>query len=110
MATAHETDKLETEVFGLFRELEESVVEAGRKWAKAVGDAVPVDMPVVRELVKGAFEFGEEFFKAQREFTLGVLKLTRQAAPPVRRSTPRSPAHRATPRTTPRTRSTTKAA
>jgi hypothetical protein len=105
MATAHEPD-LQAEVLQLFRELEGSVLEAGRKWAKAVGDAKPVDMPFVRELLTGAFDFGEEVLKSQREFAQGMLKLARQSATPTHRTSSSGPAHR----TTPKTKPTTKAA
>ncbi len=101
MATAYETQE-EKEVFEVVRRSEESVLEAGRKWAKAVGDALPVELPVVRELVRGAFDFAEEVLKAQREFAHSMMKATR----PAHRTTRTAPAHRPTPKA----RSTSKAA
>ena len=103
MATAHETD-MEKEVFDLVHQLEDSVLDAGRKWATAVGDAVPVELPFVRELVKSAFDFGEEVMKAQRRFVHSMMEVTRSAARSVPRATRKAPAHRATPRARPTTK------
>ncbi|MDE3087267.1 MAG: hypothetical protein KGJ77_10935 [Acidobacteriota bacterium] len=99
MATAHGTD-MEKEVFDLVHQLEDTVLDAGRKWAKAVGDAMPVEMPFVRELVKSAFDFGEEVMVAQRKFVHSMMELTRTAARSVPKATRTAPAHRATPRAT----------
>jgi hypothetical protein len=105
MATAHDTD-MEKEVFDLVHQLEDSVLDAGRKWAKAVGDAMPVELPFVRELVTSAFDFGEEVMLAQRKFVHSMMEATRTAAWPTPKTTRTAPAHRATPRA----RATTKAA
>jgi hypothetical protein len=104
MATAHEQDAPETEVLELVQKLEESVMEAGRTWAIAVGKAMPVDLPVVRQLVKGSFDFGEKVLKAQRELVQGVLQVARQSARPVPRGKRTAPGRRATPRTKPTTK------
>jgi hypothetical protein len=99
MANAHETEEMEKEIFEVVRESEESVLEAGRKWAKAVADAMPIEMPVMRAVVKGAFDLTEEVLKAQREFALSILRATTtpQAARSVRRAARTPPMHRATP-------------
>ena len=106
MATAHGTD-MEKEVFDLVHQFEDSVLDAGRKWAKAVGDALPVELPFVRELVKSAFDFGEEVMVAQRKFVHSMMEVTRAGGRPTPRATRTAPAHRATPRARP---TTTKAA
>jgi hypothetical protein len=96
MATVQETEEMEKEIFEVVRESEESILRAGRKWAKGVGDAMPVDLPVVRELVRGAFDFTEEVLKAQREFAHTMLRATRPAGRPMHRATTATPAHRPT--------------
>jgi len=96
MATVHETEE-EKEVFAVVRRSEESILEAGRQWAKAVGDAMPVEMPVLRAVVKGAFSFAEAVLKAQREFAESMLKATR----PRYGATGTASVHRATPRARP---------
>jgi hypothetical protein len=79
MATLQETEKLEKEVFEFIRKGEEAVLEAGRKWAKMVGELAPLDMPAVHELVKGIFDFTEDALRAQREFAQRMLAETRGA-------------------------------
>jgi hypothetical protein len=101
MPAFHETEEREKELFEMVRRSEESVVEAGRKWAKAVGDAMPMDMPIMRELVKGAFDFTEEVLKAQREFVHAMLRATRPARRPIHRATTTTPARGTTPRARP---------
>src|SRR3974390_251417 len=58
MTTPRETH--EKELFELVRKFEETVIEAGRDWAKAIDEALPVDMPMVRKLVKAALDFTDE--------------------------------------------------
>lgn len=105
MANLRETDRLGEEVFGFVRKSEESLLEAGRKWAKTIGELVPVEVPAVRELVKGIFDFTEEVLKVQREFAHNLLRATRpvlrnaETSPrPKRRTTTATHAHRAPPR------------
>jgi len=74
VATTHESDKLEKVIFDTVRESQESVLGAGRRWAKAVGDAMPMDLPIARAVVKGAFDFTEQVLKAQREFAHSMLR------------------------------------
>ena len=103
MATAPRTD-MEKEVFDLVHQLEDSVLDAGRKWAKVVGDAIPVELPFVRELVTSALDFGEEVMVAQRKFVHSMLEVTRTVAQSMPRATRTAPAHRATPRAKPTTK------
>lgn len=103
MATAHGTD-MEKEVFDLVHQLEDTVLDAGRKWAKAVGDAVPVELPFVQELVKSAFDFGEEVMMAQRKFVHSMIEVARTAPRSTPRATRTAPGHRATPRARPTTK------
>lgn len=102
MQSHQDSERLE-EVFELVRKSEESVLEAGRNWAKAMGEFVPMEMPIVHELVKGVFDLTEEVLKIQREFAHNMLMAARPM--PMRKSetparpTPRAPraahAHRA---------------
>ena len=115
MATLHETEQFEKEVFEFFRRSEEALLEAGRSWAKAVGELAPVEMPAVRDLVKGIFDFTEEALKTQREFAQKMLAQTHAAVmsamPKTVRPTPTPKAaapratrpHRAAPSTTRKT-------
>lgn len=103
MASLPEDDPLEEEVFDFVRKCEELVVEAGRKWARAVGEFVPVEMPAVRGLVKGAFDLTEEVLKVEREFAHDMLRATRPVLVTKAETSPRpttraTHAHRATPR------------
>jgi len=100
MATVHETEE-EKEVFEVVRKSEESILEAGRQWAKAVGDAIPVELPVLHALVKGAFSFAEAVMKAQREFAESMFKATRPTMRPRHGATGTASVHRATPRARP---------
>ena len=87
-----ESDRLEQEVFEFLRKGEEAVIDAGRKWAKAVGELAPLEVPAVRELVKGIFDFTEEALKTQREFAHRMLVEARgavMAAVPMSKHTPR---------------------
>jgi hypothetical protein len=72
-----DTDRLGEEAFEFVLKAEETVLEAGRKWAKAVSEVLPAEMPVVRGLVKGAFDFTDEILKAQRELARNLLEVTR---------------------------------
>jgi len=67
---------MEEQVFDFVRKTEEAGLAAGRKFTKSVGDFLPVEIPVVRELVKGIFDFTEEILKTQREFAQKILEET----------------------------------
>jgi len=99
VANLRESEEMEREVFDVVREAEESILRAGRAWAKAVDDALPVRLPVLHQVVKGAFDFSEQVLAAQREFAQAMLKATR----PVAKSAHRAPATVA-PHGAPRTR------
>ena len=66
--------QMEKDVFELVRKAEDSAVEAGRKWAKAVGELVPLELPAMRRVVKEAFDFTDEMLKLQRQFVYNVLQ------------------------------------
>ena len=60
---------------------------------------MPVELPMVREVVKGAFDFSERVLTAQREFAHSLLHVAR---PPVRaRSQKAAPSPTAAKRTRP---------
>ena len=77
MADLRENEELDREVFAFVRKSEEAALEAARKWAKAVRESAPVEMPMVRDLVNGVFDFTEEILRIQREFAHNVLHQTR---------------------------------
>ena len=70
---------LEETVLDFVRKSEEAVLEVGRKWADAVGEFVPVEVPLVRDLRKQVFDLVEELLKMQREFAQKMLGETRKA-------------------------------
>ncbi len=82
---------IQEEVLDFVRKSEEAVLEVGRKWADAVAEFMPVEMPPVRELRKHVFEAVEELLRIQREFAQKVLDETRQAtAKPAATHAPRA--------------------
>lgn len=66
--------QMEKDVFELVRKAEDGAMEAGRKWAQAVGELVPLELPAMRQVVKEAFDFTDEVLKLQRQFAYNVLK------------------------------------
>lgn len=66
--------QLEKDVLEMVGKAEDSAMEAGRKWAQAVWEMVPIEMPAVRRLVKETFDFTDEVLKLQRQFAHNVLK------------------------------------
>jgi len=95
MANLRETERVE-EVFEFVRKSEETVLDAGRNWVKAFGEFMPLETPVLREIVKGGFDFAEEVLKAQTEFAHNMLKATRPMRMRKSEASPRAtPAHRA---------------
>lgn len=95
------------EAISLVRRTEQSLLEAGRSWAKAMGEFMPADMPVVRSVVKDAFEFTEGVLKLQHHFVDEVLKATRpaaKAAGPGAHRAPRASGTEHAPRPAPRAR------
>jgi len=76
MVNVAETDRVEEEVFDFVRKAEEASLAAGRRFTKSIGDFLPVEVPVVGELMKGIFDFTEEILKTQREFAQKILEET----------------------------------
>jgi len=84
-------NRLEEEVFDFVRESEEAALG---KAAETVGEFLPVEVPVVSELIEGILEFTEAVLKTQREFAQRILEQTRnvttrtkpKATGPARRS------------------------
>ena len=56
---------LEETVLDFVRKSEEAVLEVGRKWADAVAEFVPVEMPLVRDLRKQVFDMIEDLLRVQ---------------------------------------------
>ena len=71
-----EIARFEEDVFAKVATTEKAALEAGRKWAKSVGELVPVDLPLVREMVKEVFDFTEDVLRIQREFVHKMLVTT----------------------------------
>lgn len=84
----------------VLRKAEEAALEAGRKWASTVGEFVPMEMPLARQLVTDALNFTEEVLRLQREFVHGVVGAFHEALPkpPAARRTPKRAAATHTPR------------
>jgi len=72
-------DPLEDDVFEFVRKSEEAVVEVGRKWVHAVGEFMPVEMPLVRDMTKQLLDFLDELLRIQREFAKQMVDETRKA-------------------------------
>ena len=89
MAKVAAADRTE-EVFDFVGKTEEAALDAGRKFAKAVGDFVPVEMPLVRGLVKGIFDFTEEILKTQLELARKI-KMLEESRATVGKASPRAP-------------------
>ena len=94
MANLRETEEMEREIFDVVRQAEESILKAGRAWAKAVDEALPVRLPVVHHVVQGAFDFSEQVMTAQREFAQVMLKATRPVAKSTHSDTAATGQHR----------------
>jgi len=83
------TEPLRDEVFEFLRKSEEAVVELGRKWADAMSDFVPVEMPLVRDLSKQVLDFVDELLRIQRDFARQMVDETRKAVVGTGALTPR---------------------
>jgi hypothetical protein len=77
--TSHNDVPLEETVVDFVRKSEEAVIEVGRKWAAAVEEFVPVEMPLVKDLQKQVFDMIEDLLRMQREFAQKMLAETRKA-------------------------------
>jgi len=69
---------LEETVLDFVRKSEEAALEVGRKWADAVTEFVPVEVPLVRDLRKQVFDVVEDLLRMQREFAQKMLAETRK--------------------------------
>jgi hypothetical protein len=69
-----DVEQFEKDLVEFVRKAEESALDAGRKWAKSVGELVPLEVPAVRQVVKEVFDYTEEVLKLQRQFAFNVLK------------------------------------
>lgn len=89
MAGRTDFDEFEERAFEAVRKAEEAVLEAGRKWAGAVGGMVPMEMPVLRQVVKDTLDFTEKVLRLQREFVAELVHTVRPEArrPAARRAT-----------------------
>jgi len=79
MAPRNATPPLEETVVDFVRKSEEAVLEVGRKWAEAIDEFVPVEVPLVRDLRKQVFALVEELLRMQRDFAQKMLAETRKA-------------------------------
>ena len=70
---------LEETVLDFVRKSEEAALEVGRKWADAVTEFVPVEVPLVRDLQKQIFDLVDDLLHMQREFAQKMLAETRKA-------------------------------
>ena len=57
---------LHEEVLEFVRKSKEAALEVGRKWADAVGEFVPVELPLVRDLRKQVFDSVEELLRIRQ--------------------------------------------
>lgn len=108
----------EGEVFEFVRRTEEAVMTLGRRWARAVGEVLPVETERVGRFVDDAFDLTERLLDSQRQFVRDmvehgvvrdVVDRTRRLVPAERRRKARGRARSVTPRM-PRTRPTTRRA
>jgi hypothetical protein len=72
---AEETSRsgLSDEVLESVRKSEEALLDAGRKFAEAVADAVPGAPEAARKIIDQAFSLTERILNTQREFARAVL-------------------------------------
>lgn len=74
-----DAESLEKDVLDFVRKSEEAALDLGRKWADALAEFVPVEVPLVKDLQKQVFDFVEELLQKQREYAERMLTDTRQA-------------------------------
>jgi len=74
-----EAEPLKEDVLEFVRKSEEAVLEVGRKWADAIGEFMPVEMPLVRDMTRQVFDFLEEVLRIQRRFANQMLEEGRKA-------------------------------
>jgi len=76
MATPTKTEERLDEVFTFVRQREEEAMKTARTWVTTVGDALPVEFPLVFELTREFLDFTEELLRIQREFARDMLTET----------------------------------
>ena len=86
--TPREAEPLEEAVLDFIRKSEEAMIEVGRKWADAVGEFVPVEVPLVRDLKKQVFDLVEDLLRVQREFAQKMLGEVRKVVDGVAKPAP----------------------
>ena len=101
MARLRQAEPLD-EVFDVVRKSEEAVLEATRKWVHATGELMPVELPVLRDVMHRLLDFTEEMLKVQREFAHNMLEAVRNVELPT--MAPMTTTRMAPPATTRRTR------
>ena len=104
MARLRQAEPLD-ELFDVVRKSEEAVLEATRKWVHATGELMPVEMPVLHDVVYRLLDFTEEMLKVQREFAHNMLEAVRSVEMPT--LAPTTTTHMAPTATTRRTRPAT---
>jgi hypothetical protein len=75
MATTPKNEHLD-DVFELVAKREAEVMTTARTWVRSMGDAFPVEFPLVRELTREFLDFTEELLRIQREFARDLLAET----------------------------------
>lgn len=73
MAGLDRTDPVRQEVVGFIRRSEETISDAGRRWAETFRDFAPSDGEAIRKAVGEAFDSMERILQSQREFANSVL-------------------------------------
>jgi hypothetical protein len=63
-------------VFELVATREAEAMKVARTWVHSVGEAIPVELPLVRELSREILDFTEELLRIQREFARDLLAET----------------------------------
>jgi hypothetical protein len=84
-------EQFEERTLEAVRKAEETALDAGRKWATAVADAIPVDVPGARQIVKDAMDFTERVLRLQREFVHDVVKAVPSLLPGTTTRKPSAP-------------------
>ena len=84
-------------VFEFVATREAEAMKTARMWVHNVGEAMPVELPLVSELTRELLDFTEELLRIQREFARDLLAETHAVLHRVSTGAPAAPAHRATP-------------
>jgi hypothetical protein len=60
-------------VFELVASREAEVMKTARTWVHSVGEAMPMELPLVQQLSREILDFTEELLRIQREFARDLL-------------------------------------